>query len=447
VKNLKKVAIILCLICFLGGVLSTEYHTFALSNTEIPKGSAVIDGEIDKVWDFASEKIMIINFQKGKESETASGWARLMWDEKNLYVLGYVADKTPSYIAKINDWYTDSFEFFIDEQNKHIAIDKFIDQFRTDRNKKLSGMIGHKLSSQEELKKTYKNIEWAVKENKSKGEYIVEFKIPWVKITPQADKTKIGVAFQINDDYNNDGIILDGIVQSEVIDTWDPSTYPEFKLVSHEAKKPSDNNDKEDSSKNESNTSKDEEDSKDNQTQTNTSSNQSSVTSSDKNESDNKENNSDKENSSEKNQTDNDSNKDSSKENVSSDKNSSSNKDKNDSPKNDVNDKNDTPQKEDVSDKDKKPQEDADNNEAESNDDNVSNEEGTENNDSDTDVETEENQTQVENNSEKENIDVTAITEPVNEKVLNTVIIASIAAVVIVGLICATIIIVAYKKK
>lgn len=81
-------------------------------STEAAYGTPVIDGEIDSVWDKTNHNI--ITDIKSKAENQYKGWFKVLWDENNLYALGYMyspqCDNSDAYV-----WNHDSMEVFIDE--------------------------------------------------------------------------------------------------------------------------------------------------------------------------------------------------------------------------------------------------------------------------------------------------------------------------------------------
>lgn len=339
-----KFLIAVCCVSVLVSVCAANLSVAALAVDAIPTGTPTVDGDIDGIWEYASNKIDIKTLNLGSEADNASGWARLMWDKDAVYVLGYISDKTVSNTVTGDPWETDGFEFFLNEQNKQVSDFKWIDQFRADRENRFSGMIAHIISTEAQYKRTFPGIQWASKAVEGTTDYVVEFKVPWKKIEAKAG-TKIRIAFQINDDYNNDGT-AEGIITSEVAETFNPAMLTEMKLVSTKAQAPKN----ETASKNEA------------------SSDGSSKTES----------------------------------NTQSETESAS------KPESTV--------------------EDSAENGNTANEDTVN----------DSAANTEKNEG---------NETVTTVTETVNQKLLNTVIFASVAAVVLVAIVCVTVIIIAYKKK
>ena len=74
----------------------------------------MIDGETDDIWSRAPA-LQISRYQMAWQG--ATGTARVLWDEKNLYVLIFVNDADLDK-ANPNPWEQDSVEVFIDENNQ-----------------------------------------------------------------------------------------------------------------------------------------------------------------------------------------------------------------------------------------------------------------------------------------------------------------------------------------
>lgn len=77
-----------------------------------------IDGTVDATWD-EIEALNISNWTpdaEGNTSQTTNAKAKLMWDDKNLYVL-VTADDPQIDLGNSADYYKDSVELFVDEHN------------------------------------------------------------------------------------------------------------------------------------------------------------------------------------------------------------------------------------------------------------------------------------------------------------------------------------------
>lgn len=204
--------------------------TVSAANQTIPKGTPTIDGVEESMWNNASAKIPITMTWTGDEDTNASGYARVMWDDKFLYCIGVIKDSTPTTGLKdnVSPWFTDSFEVFLDEENKGTG-DIPIAQFRVDTKGKFTGMLQHVSKDEAGMREEYKDTKFAVKTNATG--YIVEIAIPWTRISAKANTT-IGLAFQINDEKDNSGY-QDGTITSAVAGSiWKCQNYSDFILSS-----------------------------------------------------------------------------------------------------------------------------------------------------------------------------------------------------------------------
>ncbi len=150
----------------------------------ITKGSAIIDGEAESVWNDITPHKLTVN---SNLSGSAKGNVKAMWDENYLYVLANIQDEVLN-----NDnpdaWEQDSFEIFVDENNGKTANYEEDDcQYRISYKNDLS-FNGKNCNAD--------NIQSAVKE--TADGYIVEAKIKFNKVKG-AENNLIGVDFQIND--------------------------------------------------------------------------------------------------------------------------------------------------------------------------------------------------------------------------------------------------------
>ncbi len=146
------------------------------------KGTPVIDGTVDEIWNQAKEepvRIMTMAWQG------ATGTVKTLWDEKNIYVLVRVKDKTLNTDSK-NAYEQDSVELFLDENNdKSYYYQEDDGQFRVScKNMVTFGSNGKREGFQSSVKVT-------------EDGYLVEAKIP---LTITAEKGKVmGFDVQIND--------------------------------------------------------------------------------------------------------------------------------------------------------------------------------------------------------------------------------------------------------
>ncbi|WP_152401534.1 endo-1,4-beta-xylanase [Paenibacillus cellulositrophicus] len=154
------------------------------------KGTAVIDGDIDDIWNKA-EQIVTDRWVSGSSGSTAK--VRTLWDDHRLYVLAEVTD---SLVTKrsANAWEQDSVEIFIDQNNARAAsYDSDDGQYRVNFDNEPSvspGSLGANLTSAAKRTPTG---------------YIIEAAVDWLGTPPKAGSL-IGFDVQVNNDGNDDGV-------------------------------------------------------------------------------------------------------------------------------------------------------------------------------------------------------------------------------------------------
>lgn len=214
--------------------LPTEAPTVLKTGIAV-KGTPVIDGEIDAVWNTAPYIGGPLDSWNLLREHSAEPWlvtdthayVRILWSDNSLYLLAQVVDSavggTYSGDAIHNN---DSMDVYIDQSNTKAS--KYADagpgahQFKMDYTGKAAGT--HAAEVQTEVKMT------------SYG-YIFEAKVPWVAdFTPSAD-SKIGFDFTINDNMDG-GSIRQAIVcwsnwfEDKKGSSWkDPRHFGEIALV------------------------------------------------------------------------------------------------------------------------------------------------------------------------------------------------------------------------
>lgn len=167
---------------------TTDYYAQAILKpyTTVQKGTVNIDGKIDSAW--KNVQSIPLTIELGAKTEA---YAKLLWDETNLYVYMNVTDSVLNADSE-NAHEKDSVEVFIDENN-------------------------HKSSKYEEDDKQYRvnylnectfNGEKCIQDNiksvvnKTNNGYEVEMAIKWTDIKPTSG-TKIGLELQVNDADNS----------------------------------------------------------------------------------------------------------------------------------------------------------------------------------------------------------------------------------------------------
>lgn len=146
-------------------------------------GTPTIDGVVDSIWSQAPA--MAVN-QYQMAWQGATGVAKALWDDENLYVLIQVSD-TQLDKSSANVWEQDSVEIFIDENNAKTTFYQDDDgQYRVNFDNETSfnpvGIAAGFISAA----------------NVSGTNYTIEARIPFKSITP-ANEVKIGFDVQVND--------------------------------------------------------------------------------------------------------------------------------------------------------------------------------------------------------------------------------------------------------
>ncbi|WP_136605352.1 endo-1,4-beta-xylanase [Paenibacillus dokdonensis] len=149
-------------------------------------GTPIIDGTIDEIWSQAPAMPMN-RYQMAWQG--ATGVAKALWDDQNLYVLIQVSDVQLDKSSE-NVWEQDSVEIFMDENNAKTTFYQDDDgQYRINFDNETSfnpASIAEGFESATKVTGT---------------NYTVEVKIPFKSITP-ANQMKIGFDAQVNDAKN-----------------------------------------------------------------------------------------------------------------------------------------------------------------------------------------------------------------------------------------------------
>ncbi|MBR0485938.1 MAG: endo-1,4-beta-xylanase [Oscillospiraceae bacterium] len=155
---------------------------------EAVQGTPEIDGKIDAVWQTANT----INIATYSMGNGATGTAKILWDNKNIYVLAEVKDPVLSK-ASNNSYEQDTVEIFLDENNhKSTAYEADDIQVRTNFDNEKSVTDG--LSTDRFTSATAKTADG----------YLVEFAIPSTLGGFKANQI-VGFDAQVNDDGTGDG--------------------------------------------------------------------------------------------------------------------------------------------------------------------------------------------------------------------------------------------------
>ena len=154
-------------------------------------GTPVIDGAIDSVWSPA-EALPVNQYQMAWQG--ASGTAKALWDDNNLYVLFQVND-TVLDKSSADEWEQDSVEVFLDENNGKTSF------YQDDDGQYRVNFDNERTYNAEGIVEGYVTATTTT----AAASYVVEMKIPFRTITP-ANSMRIGFDAQINDGENGSRI-------------------------------------------------------------------------------------------------------------------------------------------------------------------------------------------------------------------------------------------------
>ncbi len=150
-------------------------------------GTPVIDGSMDSIWS-NTPALAINEYQMAWQG--ATGTARTLWDDDNLYLLIQVSDEQLDK-SSANAYEQDSVEVFVDENNGKTSFYQEDDgQYRVNYDNETSfnpAGISEGFVSAAKVSGT---------------NYTVEMKIPFKTVTPE-NNTKIGFDAQVNDAQNS----------------------------------------------------------------------------------------------------------------------------------------------------------------------------------------------------------------------------------------------------
>lgn len=151
--------------------------------TEAIKGTPVIDGIMDPIW----EKANVVNTKPVINPEAATAKIRTMWDTDYLYVYAEITDRVLNAVNS-DMWQQDSFEVFIDQNfGRSLSYEEDDAQYRVSYKNIISGMGKVELA-------LFKSAAEVVQDG-----YVVEIAVPLSKVKGSPNNL-IGVDFQVNDD-------------------------------------------------------------------------------------------------------------------------------------------------------------------------------------------------------------------------------------------------------
>ncbi|PWW01129.1 endo-1,4-beta-xylanase [Paenibacillus cellulosilyticus] len=146
-------------------------------------GTPKIDGTIDSVWSKASE-LNVNRYQLAWQG--ASGVAKVLWDDKNLYVLVQVSNAELDHSSP-NAWEQDSVEVFLDQNNAKTS------SYQDDDGQYRVSYMNETTFNPSSIAAGFESATAISGTN-----YAIEMKIPLTAITP-ANGSEVGFDVQIND--------------------------------------------------------------------------------------------------------------------------------------------------------------------------------------------------------------------------------------------------------
>lgn len=175
-------------------IIIVEPKPDLIERMEAAKGTPIIDGHIESVWDTTTAVRTTKLFDANKPSATAT--VRTLWDENNLYVLAEVSDPLLSSVSS-HVWEQDSIELFMDENNgKTAAFEADDGHYRVNFENLRSGSTRGKNTTSPDSFESETNI--------VDGGYIVEARLPLTTTDGEIGKI-IGFESQVNDDSDGNG--------------------------------------------------------------------------------------------------------------------------------------------------------------------------------------------------------------------------------------------------
>jgi len=178
----KKIIAYFLVLVFVFSGFSGVFAEDEVPYAEAARGTPIIDGIVDDIW---NETEVITTTRWAQGSGGATGTARVLWDDKYLYVLAFVYDTTLD-DTSIHPWERDCIEVYIDENNgKTDSYQEDDAYYRVGFTNELSGMDNVNL---EGVRSAAGFIE---------GGYMIELQIPFRYKSASTDM--IGFDFHVND--------------------------------------------------------------------------------------------------------------------------------------------------------------------------------------------------------------------------------------------------------
>jgi endo-1,4-beta-xylanase len=193
-------------------------QAFAIpKSTEALKGTPVIDGEPDGIWEQAKEiEVKTQSFTFTTNASPCTAKVKTLWDENNLYCLAEIKDPVIS-DKGIKPWDRDSIEFVIDQSNNKKEEGHHYDEHGG--HYRVEAVNGEITGRYDAYEKAAAAGTLKAKAILTEDGYRVEIAMPWTTLLGKTEPgTTIGFQVAINDDS---GVgTRDGIIQWNSEDAW-----------------------------------------------------------------------------------------------------------------------------------------------------------------------------------------------------------------------------------
>ena len=233
---LKKLTTTILIIAVISSLLvfTTNINAAPKPTENIKKGSAVIDGQVDEIWNYVDE--MKLDRFSIEGPVTSSGYAKMLWDDENIYAIVVITDTTKN--NETEAYHTeDCLEVFFDFNNKKTETYTEQNQFRFLYD--IISPLGMRNPDNISADAT-DYIELAGSEPNA-TQYIYEFKINYKVGIDLAFKEnmEIGIDFGYDDNTEGDNVRTGALTwnaEGEV--SGNPSMMGTVKLINEEAMPP-----------------------------------------------------------------------------------------------------------------------------------------------------------------------------------------------------------------
>lgn len=124
---MKKIMTFIMIMAMMLSIFTIGVYAAAKPTENIKKGTPVVDGVIDEVWDHVDE--MKLDRMTTVGEATSSGYAKMLWDDENIYGLVVITDTTKNNATEALHT-EDCLEVFFDLENKKTETYTEKNQFR-----------------------------------------------------------------------------------------------------------------------------------------------------------------------------------------------------------------------------------------------------------------------------------------------------------------------------